>query len=78
MLDPSHSTGHWEYVSALARSGIAAGADGIIVEVHPDPASALSDGAQSLKPKRFKTLVKQVNAIAEALKVENISTNPLQ
>ncbi|MBT3336696.1 MAG: 3-deoxy-7-phosphoheptulonate synthase [Anaerolineae bacterium] len=78
ILDPSHSTGHWEYVSALARSGIAAGADGIIVEVHPDPACALSDGAQSLKPRRFKRLVKQVNAIANALKAEDISTNPLQ
>jgi len=77
ILDPSHSTGHWEYVSALARSGIAAGADGIIVEVHPDPAKALSDGAQSLKPKRFTALVKQVNAIAEALKMAEISTNPL-
>jgi len=78
ILDPSHSTGHWEYVSALARSGIAAGADGIIVEVHPDPANALSDGAQSLKPKRFTTLVRQVNAIANALKAEDISSNPLQ
>ena len=78
ILDPSHSTGHWEYVAPLARSGIAAGADGIIVEVHPDPARALSDGAQSLKPKRFKTLVRQVNAIADALKMADISTNPLQ
>ncbi|MBT3323412.1 MAG: 3-deoxy-7-phosphoheptulonate synthase [Anaerolineae bacterium] len=78
ILDPSHSTGHWEYVSALARSGIAAGADGIVVEVHPNPALALSDGAQSLKPKRFKRLVKQVNAISNALKAEDISTNPLQ
>ena len=77
ILDPSHSTGHWEYVSALARSGIAAGADGIIVEVHPHPDEALSDGAQSLKPKRFATLVKQVNAIAQVLKDEDISTNPL-
>ena len=78
ILDPSHSTGHWEYVAPLARSGIAAGADGIIVEVHPDPARALSDGAQSLKPKRFTTLVKQVNAISDALKMADISTNPLQ
>ena len=77
ILDPSHSTGHWEYVSALARSGIAAGADGIIVEVHPRPDEALSDGAQSLKPKRFATLVKQINAIAQVLKDEDISTNPL-
>ena len=78
ILDPSHSTGHWEYVAPLARSGIAAGADGVIVEVHPHPDQALSDGAQSLKPKRFKTLVKQINAIANALKMEDISTNPLQ
>ena len=78
ILDPSHSTGHWEYVAPLARSGIAAGADGIIVEVHPNPSRALSDGAQSLKPKRFATLVRQVNAIANALKAEDISTNPLQ
>jgi 3-deoxy-7-phosphoheptulonate synthase len=77
ILDPSHSTGHWEYVAPLARSGIAAGADGIIVEVHPHPDQALSDGAQSLKPKRFKTLVRQINAIANALKMEDISTNPL-
>ncbi len=77
MLDPSHSTGHWEYVAPLARSGIAAGADGIIVEVHPRPDEALSDGAQSLKPKRFATLVQQINAIARVLKEEDISTNPL-
>ena len=77
ILDPSHSTGRWEDVSALARSGIAAGADGIIVEVHPRPEEALSDGAQSLKPRRFATLVKQINAIAQVLKDEDISTNPL-
>jgi len=77
ILDPSHSTGHWEYVAPLARSGIAAGADGIIVEVHPRPDEALSDGAQSLKPKRFATLVQQINAIAQVLKDEDISTNPL-
>ncbi len=77
ILDPSHSTGHWEYVAPLARSGIAAGADGIIVEVHPRPEEALSDGVQSLKPKRFATLVRQINAIAKVLKEEEISTNPL-
>jgi 3-deoxy-7-phosphoheptulonate synthase len=67
ILDPSHSTGHWDYVTPVARAGIAAGADGLIVEVHPDPASALSDGAQSLKPERFAELVHQVKAIAEAV-----------
>jgi 3-deoxy-7-phosphoheptulonate synthase len=63
-LDPSHSTGHWEFVSPIARAGIAAGADGLIVEVHLDPERALSDGGQSLKPERFAKLVHQVRAIA--------------
>jgi 3-deoxy-7-phosphoheptulonate synthase len=67
VLDPSHSTGHWEYVASVARAGIAAGADGLIVEVHPDPTQALSDGGQSLKPKRFAELVTQVKSIAEAV-----------
>lgn len=67
ILDPSHGTGHWEYVSAIARAGIAAGADGLMVEVHPHPEEALSDGGQSLKPERFAALVSQVRAIAEAL-----------
>ncbi len=67
ILDPSHSTGNWAYVSAIARAGIAAGADGLIVEVHPNPADALSDGGQSLKPERFAEMVQQVKAIAEAV-----------
>lgn len=67
ILDPSHSTGNWGYVTAVARAGIAAGADGLIVEVHPQPDKALSDGAQSLKPERFAELVQQVRAIAEAV-----------
>ncbi len=66
-LDPSHSTGHWEFVAPIARAGIAAGADGLIIEVHPSPADALSDGGQSLKPERFAELVRQVKAIAEAV-----------
>lgn len=67
ILDPSHSTGHWEYVEAIARAGIAAGADGLIIEVHPEPTMALSDGGQSLKPERFADLVQQTAAIAEAV-----------
>jgi 3-deoxy-7-phosphoheptulonate synthase len=67
LLDPSHSTGKWEYVTAVARAGIAAGADGLIVEVHPNPSEALSDGAQSLKPDKFARLVNEVNKIAEAV-----------
>jgi 3-deoxy-7-phosphoheptulonate synthase len=67
ILDPSHSTGHADYVAAVARAAIAAGADGLIVEVHLDPAHALSDGRQSLKPEKFAELVRQVGQIAEIM-----------
>ena len=67
MLDPSHSTGEAEYVTPIARAAIAAGADGLIIEVHPDPAHARSDGKQSLKPEKFAEMVRQVKAIAEAI-----------
>ena len=67
ILDPSHSTGHWEFVTPVALAGIAAGADGLIVEVHPRPEEALSDGAQSLKPERFAALVRQAQAVAAAI-----------
>ncbi len=78
ILDPSHSTGFWEYVTPVARAGIAAGADGLIVEVHPEPTEALSDGGQSLKPRRFAELVIQVRAIAEAMgrTVEPVASRP--
>lgn len=66
-LDPSHSTGKTEYVTAIARAAIAAGADGLIVEVHPHPEQAVSDGAQSYRPEQFADMVKQVRAIAEAM-----------
>ena len=67
ILDPSHATGHSDYVAAIARAGVAAGADGLIVEVHPDPVNAVSDGKQSLKPEKFTEMVKQVKAIAEVM-----------
>ncbi len=67
ILDPSHSTGHADYVSAIARAAIAAGADGLIVEVHPDPARAASDGKQSLKPEAFAKMVRQVGQIAQIM-----------
>ena len=70
ILDPSHSTGHWEYVTAVARSGIAAGADGLLIEVHLNPEKALSDGAQSLKPDTFAEMVRQVRAVARAINRE--------
>lgn len=64
LVDPSHGIGMWEGVSAMALAGVAAGADGLLIEVHPDPAGALSDGYQSLKPKRFRELMDKVRAIA--------------
>ncbi|MFQ5419712.1 MAG: 3-deoxy-7-phosphoheptulonate synthase [Anaerolineae bacterium] len=67
IADPSHATGKWEYVSAAAKASVAAGADGLIIEVHPRPAEALSDGVQSLKPERFARLVKEMRAIALAV-----------
>ncbi len=67
ILDPSHATGNWEYVGPIARAGIAAGADGLIIEVHPHPDVAASDGAQSLKPERFAELVRQIAMIAQAV-----------
>ena len=67
ILDPSHSTGHADYVAAVARAAIAAGADGLIIEVHPDPAHAVSDGKQSLRPEKFAEMVKQVGQIAQIM-----------
>ncbi len=68
IADPSHGTGKWELVTPIARAAVAAGADGVIVEVHCDPAHALSDGAQSLKPEKFAAMVSEVRCIAEAMK----------
>jgi 3-deoxy-7-phosphoheptulonate synthase len=67
LVDPSHGTGYWEYVEAMALAGIAAGADGLIIEVHPRPEEALSDGPQSLKPERFAALMQRVRKIAHAV-----------
>jgi 3-deoxy-7-phosphoheptulonate synthase len=67
IADPSHATGKWEYVAAAAKASVAAGADGLIIEVHPRPEQALSDGGQSLKPKRYAQLVTEMKAIATAV-----------
>ncbi len=66
-MDPSHGTGKWEFVSAVAKAAVAAGADGLIIEVHPHPDVALSDGAQSLKPEKFAQLMRELKPIAEAV-----------
>ena len=67
IADPSHATGHWEYVEAASQAAVAAGADGLIIEVHPHPEEALSDGMQSLTPERFANLMKSIKRIAEAV-----------
>ncbi|MBV9502545.1 MAG: 3-deoxy-7-phosphoheptulonate synthase, partial [Acidobacteriaceae bacterium] len=67
IADPSHGTGKRDYVLPMARAAVAAGADGLLVEVHPDPDHALSDGAQTLKPDQFSDLMQQVRAIAVAI-----------
>jgi 3-deoxy-7-phosphoheptulonate synthase len=65
--DPSHGTGRRDMVLPMARAAVAAGADGLIVEVHPDPDRALSDGAQTLTPQQFAEMMQQVRAIAAAV-----------
>lgn len=67
IVDPSHGTGKWELVEPVSRAAIAAGADGLIIEVHPRPEEALSDGAQSLKPARFAALMESLGPVAEAV-----------
>jgi len=67
VVDPSHGTGHWDLVAPMAKGAVACGADGLIVEVHPRPEEALSDGPQSLKPERFSTLMARVRRVAHAL-----------
>jgi 3-deoxy-7-phosphoheptulonate synthase len=64
IVDPSHGIGMWDGVSAMALAGIAAGADGVMIEVHPDPTMALSDGYQALKPHRFRELVEKLRQLA--------------
>jgi len=67
VVDPSHAGGRWDMVAPLAKAAIAAGADGLMIEVHPDPENALCDGAQSLKPMKFNELMKELKKIAEAV-----------
>lgn len=66
IVDPSHAAGKWDLVPALSYAGIAAGADGLIIEVHHDPENAMSDGAQSLKPDTFDETMKKVRLIVNA------------
>ncbi len=66
IVDPSHGTGHWEYVTAMAKAGIACGADGLMIEVHMRPEVAFSDGIQSLKPTMFRQLMQEIAPFVQA------------
>ncbi|MFH0926295.1 MAG: 3-deoxy-7-phosphoheptulonate synthase [bacterium] len=67
IVDPSHGVGRWELVAPMAKAAIAAGADGLIIEVHCNPEEAISDGSQSLKPKKFERLVAELKKLAEVV-----------
>jgi 3-deoxy-7-phosphoheptulonate synthase len=67
VIDPSHATGRWELVTPIGLAGIAAGADGLLVEVHANPEKAVSDGNQSLKPDKFQDLMGKAKRVAEAI-----------
>ncbi|MBI5233316.1 MAG: 3-deoxy-7-phosphoheptulonate synthase [Deltaproteobacteria bacterium] len=66
-IDPSHAVGRWGLVAPLAKAAIAVGADGLMIEVHPDPENALCDGAQSLKPDKFADLMRELAKVAAAV-----------
>jgi 3-deoxy-7-phosphoheptulonate synthase len=66
-VDPSHATGRWDLVAPMALAAVAAGADGLLIEVHPRPEVALSDGPQSLKPEKFAALMRQLKKVAQAI-----------
>ncbi len=70
IVDPSHAAGKWGLVSSLSRAGIAAGADGLIIEVHTHPEEAVSDGSQSLKPDNFSSLMSELKVLAKAVERE--------
>ena len=67
IVDPSHGTGHWDLVEPLALAAVAAGADGIMVEIHPNPEEALSDGPQALLPERFAHMMRALESVARAV-----------
>jgi len=67
IVDPSHAAGKWGLVPSCAKAGVAAGADGLMIEVHPNPEDAFSDGAQSLYPENFRELMDDIRKVAEAV-----------
>ena len=70
IVDPSHGTGRHDLVIPMSRAAVASGADGLMIEVHPRPAEAFSDGEQSLTPERFARLMKEVKAVERAMNLQ--------
>jgi 3-deoxy-7-phosphoheptulonate synthase len=68
IVDPSHASGHWKYVKPLALASVAAGAHGLMIEMHPEPEKALSDGMQSLRPEKFYQLMDEVNLLRDGMR----------
>ena len=75
IVDPSHGTGKWRMIKPMAFAAIAAGADGLIMEIHPNPAKALSDGSQSLTPENYFEVMNGVNKLSKLMRDENL--NPI-
>jgi len=67
IVDPSHATGKWQFIKPMAMAAVAAGADGLLIEVHPNPAQALCDGPQSLTPENFSALMKDIDRVAAVM-----------
>ena len=70
IIDPSHAAGHWRYIQPLTRGALAVGADGVMIEVHPEPEKAVSDGGQSLKPEKFYRLMDEVRKLEQFMRHE--------
>lgn len=70
IVDPSHAAGHWKYILPLTKGALAVGADGVMIEVHPEPGKAVSDGMQSLKPERFYDLMEQIRKLEKLIRTE--------
>lgn len=77
IVDPSHGTGKWRLIKPMSLAAVAAGADGLILEMHPNPAKALSDGPQSLTPENYKDLMRDVKKLANFMKSEGIVSTDL-
>jgi 3-deoxy-7-phosphoheptulonate synthase len=70
IVDPSHAAGYWKYVTPLARAAVVVGADGLLIEVHPEPEKAVSDGIQSLKPEKFYQMMEEVRTLEKTMRTE--------